>query len=194
MNLQQPNLLSFAFVDPTMLFSTMTLKYGRHFGDAERKWGRSVPPFQDCQAIILRGPAVKKGGSEDWLEDAEQVDYPLMADWPSARQIIASVGSKITEQLGAENFQFGRVYIESLRAGGVIGWHADESAYAKAHQRFQLLISPCAGGCWFSAGESLAPGVGNLTYFNNRVLHSAINIGPVPQISLVLDIRRPQLQ
>lgn len=185
--MNQSNLFSFAFVDPSMFFSTMTLKYGRHFGDSDQP--RTDPPFQDCQTMMLRGPQ-----DGDWLADTVQVDYPLLAEWPSARQIIGSVGGRITEYLAAENFQLGRVYVESLRAGGVIGWHSDESAYAKAHQRFRLLVSPCAGGCWFSAGESLAPGVGNLTYFNNRVLCSAINLGPVPQISLVVDVRRPALQ
>lgn len=187
MNLQQSNLFSFAFVDPSMLFSTMTLKYARHFGDKDRP--APVPPFGDCRTIMLRGSQ-----NGDWLNDGEQVDYPLMTDWPSARQLVASIQAKITEHLAAENFQIGRIYVESLRAGGIIGWHVDDSAYAKAHQRFRLLVSPCAGGCWFSAGENLAPGVGNLTYFNNRVPNSAINLGPVPQISLVIDVRRPQLQ
>jgi hypothetical protein len=173
----QPNLISFAFVDTSMMFSTMTLKYGRHFGDNDQPL--AVPPFQDCRHIILRGP---------------EADTPLMAEWPSARKLIEDIGTKITEHLGAENLQFGRIHVESLRPYGVIGWHADESAYAKAHQQFRLLVSPCSGGQWFSGGEVLAPGVGNLTYFNNRVLNSAINLGPVPQISVVLDIRRPSLQ
>lgn len=181
MNLPQANLFSFAFVDPSMLFSTMTLKHGRHFADDNQ---HIAPPFQDCRTIVLR----------DVDDGFNQVDSPLMTEWPSARQIVATIGTKITEHLAAGNLQIGRVYIESLRAGGVIGWHADESPYAKAHQRFKLLVSPCAGGCWFSGGESLAPGVGNLTYCNNRVLNSAINLGPVPQISVVLDVRRPALQ
>lgn len=185
MNPQVPNLFSFAFVDPSMFFSTMTLKYGRHFDEV----GQPQPPFNDCRLMMLRAPA-----GDDWLADSEQVDYPLMTEWPSARQLTAAVGAKVTELLAAENFQIGRVYVESLKSGGVIGWHADESAYAKAHQRFRLLVSPCAGGCWYSGSESIAPGVGNLTYVNNRVLNSAINLGPVPQISLVIDIRRPALQ
>ena len=187
MNLVQPNLFSFAFVDPTMLLSTMTLKYGKHFGDKDQP--KAEPPFQDCQRITLRGPS-----DGDWRIDREQIDFPLMADWPSARQIIAAVGAKLTKQLSALDLQFGRVYLESLRAGGCVGWHADDSAYANAHQRFKLLVSPGAGGCWFSGGETLAPGPGNLSYCNNRVLNSAINLGPIPQITLILDVRRPLLQ
>ena len=185
--MNQLNLFSFAFVDPSMAFSTMTLKYGRHFVDFVP--ADDPTPLDDCKRIVLRGPADNK-----WGADGEQVDFPLLAEWTSARKTIADIGAKISEQLAAENFQLGRVYVESLRAGGVINWHADETAYAKAHQRFRLLVSPCAGGCWFSGGETLSPGVGNLTYFNNRVLNSAINLGPVPQISLVLDVRRPALQ
>ena len=186
---QVPNLFSFAFVDPSMFFSTMTLKHGRHFEDGSRSFDLIEPPSNVGKRIILRGPS-----NGNWRDNAEQTDCPLMQEWPSARQIVASIGAKITEHLAAENFQIGRVYVESLRAGGVIGWHVDESAYAKAHQRFRLLVSPCAGGCWFSGGENLAPGMGNLTYFNNTTLNSAINLGPVPQISLVVDVRRPALQ
>jgi hypothetical protein len=187
MNFPQSNLFSFAFVDVSMILSTMTLKYGRHFDDNDQP--QAMPPFQDSRLIVLRGPA-----DGDWRKDTEQVDFPLMAEWPSARQTLANIGTKITEHLAGLNLQFSRVYLESLKPGGVIGWHADESAYAKVHQRFRLLVSPCSGGCWFSGGESLAPGVGNLTYCNNRVLNSAINLGPVSQISLVIDVRRPQLQ
>lgn len=187
MNLPQSNLFSFAFVDPTMFLSTMTLKYGRHFGDDDQP--RAEPPFQDTRLIMLRGP-----GDGNWLADIDQIDMPMMLNWPSARQTINDIGTKITEHLAGLNLQFGRAYVESLKPGGVIHWHVDESPYAMAHQRFKLLVSPCSGGCWFSGGESLTPGVGNLTYCNNRVLNSAVNLGPVPQISLVLDVRRPQLQ
>ena len=190
MNLAQPNLFSFAFVDPTMFSSTMTLKYGRHFQDNTRPAELSRPPYQDCEHIMLRGPA----SDAAWALNAPQVECPLMKDWPSARNLIDAIQGKIAENLGAENLQLGRVYVESIRQGGFIGWHADETAYAKAHQRFRMIVSPCAGGCWFSAGETLAPGPGNLTYFNNRALHSAINLGPIPQISIVLDVRRPPLQ
>src|SRR5580704_9328655 len=155
----QPNIFSFAFVDPSMLFSTMTLKYGRNFG-ADPQW---EAPFEDCQHIVLRGGIGP-------ITNGDISDRPMLSEWPSARATIANIGAKISEQLAAENVQLGCVYVESLRAGGVIQWHADESAYAKAHQRFRLLVSPCAGGCWFSGGESLSPGPGNLTYFNNRIL------------------------
>jgi hypothetical protein len=185
MNMPQSNLFSFAFIDPTMLLSTMTLKYGRHFEDDDQSLALVEPPFEDRKLIVLRGP----GNVAD-----ENVDYPLMAKWPSARQTIANIGTMVTEHLTGLNLQFGRIYLESLKSGGVIGWYIDGSAYALAHQRFRLLISPCSGGTWYSGGESLAPGVGNLTYMNNRVLNSAINLGLVPQISLVLDVQRPSLQ
>jgi hypothetical protein len=185
MNAPEPNLFSFAFVDPTMFLSTMTLKYGRHFDEDQPK----VPEFPDCRTIILRGPS-----DGLWHVDVDQVDYPLMAEWASGRNLVGAVSSAISGLLGGANLQLGRAYVESLKSGGVIPWHVDGSAYAKAHQRFRLLASPCAGGCWFSGGESLSPGVGNLTYFNNRVLNSAINLGASPQISLIVDIRRPTLQ
>lgn len=187
MNMPQLNLFAFAFVDPSLFLSTMTLKYGRHFGDNDGPALFSEPRYRDCQHIVLRGP-------QDWTSDDAGTETSLLQEWPSARQLLANVCSTITTQLAAENFQVGRAYVESVRPGGYVGWHADQSGYAKTHQRFRLLVSPCAGGCWYSGGENLAPGIGNLTYFNNRALNSVVNLGPVPQISLVVDIRKPVLQ
>lgn len=181
------HLASFAFVDPTMFLSTMTLKYGRHFGDNDQPNILTEPPFQDCRHMVLRGPS-----DGDWGSDGQQVDYQLLAEWPSARNLLADIGQKIKGHLGAENVQFGQVVVRSLNPGAVIPWHVEQSEYAKRHHCFQLLISPCSGGCWYSGGELLAPGVGNLTYVNHLVLNSAINLGPVPQISLVVDVRKPE--
>jgi|HubBroStandDraft_3_1064219.scaffolds.fasta_scaffold123480_2 hypothetical protein len=181
------NLFSFAFVDPSMFFATMTLKYGRHFSDNDQP--RIETPFQDCQRIVLRGPA-----DGDWSADREQADYPFLAEWPSAGKLIEDVSKQIKMHLAAENLQLGQVVVRSLAPSGVIGWHIEDTAYAMRHHRFVLLASPCAGGSWYSAGESLAPGMGNLTYINHRVLHSYVNLGPVPQISLIVDVRAPTLQ
>lgn len=173
MNMPQSNLFSFAFIDPSMLLATMTLKYGKHFDEAGA-------PFVDCQRISLRSP------------DGE--DLPMLEQWPSARQTVDAVMNKLTEHLGGVNLQLGAVYVELLRSGGTFGWYTDDSDYAKAHNHFRLLVSPCSGGSWYSAGEMLAPGVGNLTYINKCVPHSMINLGPVPQISLVVDVRKPTMQ
>lgn len=183
------NLASFAFVDPSMFFATMTLKYGKNFGSNDQPRVLTEPPFQDCKHMILRGPS-----DGNWGADSEQADYPLLTEWPSARALLEDVGQQITKHLGAANLQLGQVVVRSIRPGGFVGWHSDEFAYAMHHHRFQLLVSPCAGGCWYSGGELLAPGVGNLTYINHRVLNSAVNLGPVPQISLIVDARAPTLQ
>lgn len=192
MNMPIVNLVSFAFIDPSIFAATMTLKYGKHFADNDRPANLAAFPFEHCRHILLRGPA--EPSPENWDADVDQVDYPLLGGWPSARKIIDDVGAKIVEHLGAQNLQIGKAYLESLRPGGHVGWQVDDSAYGKAHARFRLLVTACAGGCLFSGGDSLAPGVGNLTFINHRSIHSAINLGPVPQISLVVDARRPILQ
>src|ERR1700677_4406949 len=94
-NAPEPNLFSFAFVDPTMFLSTMTLKYARHFADHH---ALPSPDFfaPDTQHIILRGPPESGGGEVD----ADQVDYPLMAGWASARNLVGAVSSAISGLLG----------------------------------------------------------------------------------------------
>lgn len=186
------NLVSIGFVDPSVFAATMTLKYGKHFADDARPANLAAFPFQDTKHILLRGPV--DPSPENWGTDVDQVDYPLLGGWPSARKIIDDASAKITEQLGAENLQVGKSYLESIRPGGHVGWQIDDSPYARAHARFRMIVTACAGGSWFSCGESLAPGVGNLTFINHGSLHSAINLGMVPQISLIVDVRRPTLQ
>lgn len=188
------NLFSFAFVDPTLFLSTMTLKYGKNFADF------SIPvdhPDQwfGVKQIMLRGPDNPKIG--DWEADIEHVDYVPFNEWPSARALVDNISSTIcgSPQLGFPRpVQIGKVYIESVPAGGFIGWSIADSEYARKHQRFRLLASPCTGGAWHSGPESMGPIVGNLTYFNTYVLHSITNLGPVPQISVIVDIRKPALQ
>lgn len=176
MNLPQSNLFSFAFIDPSMLLATMTLKYGKHFDDDVMVGAQ----FVDCQRINLRS--------------SEGIELPMLEQWPSARQTVDDVMSRLAAHLGGANLQLGAAYVKSLRVGGTFGWYTDDSDYARTHNHFRLLVSPCSGGTWYSAGEMLAAGVGNLTYMNTCVPHSMINLGPVPQISLVLDIRKPLMQ
>lgn len=181
--MQNLNLLSFAFVDTSLFAATMTLKYGRYFS-ADAPADIASP---NCRYIVLREATDIHGGDEC-------ADTPLFDEWPSSRKIVEDVGAQIVQHLGASNLVLGKVYIESLQSGGYIPWRVDNSPYGKAHIRFRLLASPCAGGVWFSGSEGLMPGVGNLTYLNHLTLHSAVNLGPVPQISLVVDVRRPMLQ
>lgn len=188
MELPPLNLVSIGFVDPSVFAATMTLKYGKHFADNDRP--AALAAFPDTKHIILRGPV----DQNKWAADVEHEDSELLHGWPSARKIIDDVGAKITETIGAPNLQIGKVYLESIRPGGHVGWHVNGSPYGQAHDRFRMIVTACAGGCWFSGGESLPPGVGNLTFVNHLVLHSAINLGPVPQVSLVVDARRPPLQ
>ena len=191
MELPPLNLVSIGFVDPSVFAATMTLKYGKHFADNDRPPVLSSFPFQDTKHIILRGPSVDPN---DWEGDVDHADTKLLHGWPSAQKIIADVGAKITEQLGAPNLQLGKAYLESIRPGGHVGWQVDDSPYGRAHARFRMIVTACAGGCWFAGGDSIPPGVGNLTFVNHRTLHSVINLGLVPQVSLIVDARKPTVQ
>jgi len=186
------NLLSFAFVDTAMFAATLTLKYSRHFADDERRQNAPNSPHHDTQCIALRGP--ENPSSENWQADVEHVDYPLLQEWVAARHLIARTETEIIRHLSAPNLQLGKVMVVSLKPGGFIDWHVDEGAYAEKHMRFHLPVTPCAGATLYSGGEMLMPGVGNLTYFNNRALHSAVNLGPVARINLILDVKKPVLQ
>lgn len=186
------NLVQFAFVDPSMFGATLLLKYHRHFADDTRRQDQPGSPHHDTECIVLRGP--EKASADNWQLDVPHVDSPLLSEWVAARQFIANVESAIHQHLAAPNLQLGKIMVASLNPGGTIDWHIDQGPYAEQHHRFHICVLPNAGSWLYSGGEAIMAGVGNLTYFNNRILHSAANFGAVPRVHLICDVRKPTMQ
>jgi len=186
------NISSFAFVDTAMMAATLTLKYATRFDTDPRPREVVRPHFYRTKCLVLRGP--KGNTASAWLSDEPQADWPMFKEWPASHDVMSAVIMRIGERLGAPNLQLGRVAVESLEGGSFVGWHVDDTPYGKAHARFRLMLMPCAGYQLYCGGEMIEPGVGNLTYYNTLALSSMVNLGPVPRVDLVVDVRRPVLQ
>lgn len=128
---------------------------------------------------------------ENWFEDIPQVDYSILKDWKSARAILARIKDAVQPLFPDRNIVLGKAMIVRLKVGGYVDWHTDEGEYAKVHDRAHLCLLPSPGAWLYSGGEAYQPPVGQLTWFNNRVPHSALNMGPVARTHLICDIRKP---
>lgn len=186
------NIQPISFVDPSLFAATLLLKYQKHFADDRRRQEYQGSPHHDTECIVLRGP--DEPTPENWFQDVEHVDYPLLKEWVAARSLIAAAEIPIAQTLGVPAPVLGKIMVVSLKAGGTIDWHVDEGAYAQNHMRFHLGINVSAGAWLYSGGEAQQIGAGNLVFFNNLTTHSAANFGPVPRIHLIIDVRKPTKQ
>lgn len=183
------NFAPLAFVDTAQATALLVTKYRERFGRDARREKHPNSPHHDTQTIILRGPAE----GDDWFADEDQVDYPILKEWKSARNLLARIRVALAPlpSFQGKPVVFGKAMIVTLKPGGFVDWHVDEGEYAAAHDRVHLCLLPSPGAWLYSGGEQVNPPVGQLTYMNNRVLHSAVNLGPVPRVHLILDVRKP---
>lgn len=179
------------FIDTSLMAAALLLKHAPHFKDDKRRQMFAGSPHHDTETILLRGP-VGEVSRESWQMDVEHVDAPLLAEWPSARKVIAAVAASHEKRSGRPP-EFGKIMVVRLKAGGHVDWHVDEGTYAEAHDRFHLCLVPSPGAWLYSAGAAQILPPGQLAFFDNRHLHSVINLGPIPRDHLILDIRKPPL-
>jgi hypothetical protein len=74
----------------------------------------------------------------------------------------------------------------SLPVGQIVGTHIDEGTYYLTKDRYHLSIQ---GKYEYNVGdERIIVDPGTLFWFNNKLPHSAVNIGEEPRITFVFDI------
>lgn len=178
------------FIDVSAMAAALVMKHSVRFGDDKRRQAFHGSPHHDTESILLRGP-MGEISRETWFDDVPHCDSEALEAWPTARAVIAKIAESHRLRSGLEPI-FGKIMVVSLKAGGWVDWHVDQGFYAQVHDRFHLCLIPSAGGLMFSGGMSAALPQGQLTYFNNHVLHSAINVGTNPRVHLICDIRRPE--
>ena len=183
------NFRPLAFLDTQYVTATLVSKYRDAWGREIQRQTAAGSPHHDTQAIFLRGP--QNPTVENWFEDIPQVDYPILKDWKSARAILARIKDAIQPLFPDRPIILGKAMVVRLKVGGFVDWHVDEGEYAKVHDRAHLCLLPSPGAWLYSGGEVAQPPVGQLTYFNNRVPHSALNMGPVARTHLIVDVRKP---
>jgi hypothetical protein len=183
------NFRALAFLDTSYVTAALVTKYRDTWGQNTARQSFEGSPHHDTQSILLRGP--QNPTVENWFEDIPQVDYPILKDWKSARAILARIKDAVQPLFPGRNIILGKAMIVRLKVGGHVDWHVDEGEYAEKHDRAHLCLLPSPGAFLYSGTEMAQPPVGSLTWINNRILHSAVNMGPVARVHLIADIRKP---
>lgn len=176
------------FIDVSNMAAALLMRHKSHFTDETRRQTMPGSPHHDTKTIILRGPETPS--PENWFLDVPQVDSPLLHDWPSARQVIEAIAASHLRRTGEEP-NFGKIMVVSLKPFGWVDWHVDMGPYAEAYNRMHCCLVPSPGAWLYSGGEAAILPMGQLTYFNNRTLHSALNMGPIARVHLICDVRMP---
>lgn len=183
------------FIDVSHLAATLVMRYSAHFNDDRRRQTYANSPHHDTQTILLRGPT---GGNDIapadlkswWQSDVVHRDEAILEDWPAAVRVLGQIEESHRRRAGMAPV-FGKIMVVALKPGGVVDWHTDQGPYAEAHDRFHICVIPSGGAIMHSGCMSAALPVGQLTWFNNRIPHSAVNFGTVARVHLIVDIRKP---
>jgi hypothetical protein len=178
------------FIDVSRMAAALVLKHAVHFADDKRRQSTPGTPHHDTETILLRGP-LGEITTENWFQDVPHADTDLLKSWPSAQQVLGKIAESHVRRAGHEPI-LGKAMVVSLKAGGHVDWHVDQGAYAEAHDRFHVCLVPSSGAMTYCGGLGASLPVGQLTWINNRALHSAINVGSNPRINLIVDVRKPE--
>jgi hypothetical protein len=193
------NIIPLGFFDVTRLTGALVMRHETHFQDDMRRQSYAGSPHHDTQSILLRGPRGEIN-QESWFQDVPHEDAPLLAEWPSARQVLAQVEqfhinriNQACQQFGMQPPpapDFGKIMVVSLKAGGWVDWHVDTGAYADAHDRFHICLVPSPYAWLYAGPDSAILPMGQMCYLNNRIPHCATNFGSTPRVHLIHDVRR----
>lgn len=183
------NIRPIGFLDTSAATANLIVRHKASWDAAKLRAEYAGSPHHATRSILLRGPA--NPSPANWFDDVPQVEYAILKDFKSARSLLLKIANLVAPMNGGQPGELGKAMIVSLPPGGWVDWHVDEGAYAEAHHRFHVCLVPSPGAMLYVGGEAVNLPVGMLNYVNNRVPHSAYNVGPVSRIHLIADIRRP---
>jgi Aspartyl/Asparaginyl beta-hydroxylase len=151
----------------------------------------NVPEIGMGASIILRGhdPITK----ENWLDDLPIKETQTLTEWATMKSLLAKARKAIMNEPIAKQYlsgEMGRAMVSRLDPGSTIFWHVDDGPYHEKNIRFHLPLVTNPGCLLYSGPESMHVPVGLLTYFNNRVRHSAANWGQFHRLHLIFEMRR----
>lgn len=132
-------------------------------------------PSDELQTFLLR--AVD--------EDGKVKVHPQWRKWPELTNRIKQAQRLIDAE---KQFQLGRVALELLRPGGVVGWNREPGEWLRFH--LAVVTNPLA--IVYSGPEQLGMQIGFVNWVNIGALCSQVNFGETQRIHLVCDFRKKE--
>lgn len=183
------NLRSICFLDVSTMTANLIIRHKDKFGLHKLRQQAPGSAHHDTETIILRAPP--EPSADNWQLDVDHIDYPILKDWKSAKAMLTRIRNAVAPLNGGAPAELGKAMVVSLKPGGHVDWHVDEGEYAEAHDRLHVCLVPSPGAWLYAGGEGAVLPVGQLTWVNNRVLHSAVNMGQNARVHLIVDVRKP---
>lgn len=147
------------------------------------KAGLFKPDPEQPGIRIVHHRGFKKGSDE---ADEMFTGYTATAKWVELANMVKRI-----RRLGAEEAEFGRIFLEMLNPGAMLPWApAETSPYFARFLRAHLPLRTSPAAVVYSGAESASLGHGWFTVVNMRVPHCAVNLGEFPRVHLVCDFRR----
>lgn len=131
-------------------------------------------PADDMQTLLLR--AVD--------EDGKVKVHPQWRKWPEMTNRIKQTQRMIDTE---KQFELGRVALELLKPGGVVGWNRE---LLGNWLRFHLAVVTNPLSVVYSGPEQMTMQVGFVNWVNTGALCSQVNFGETQRIHLVCDFRK----
>jgi quercetin dioxygenase-like cupin family protein len=90
---------------------------------------------------------------------------------------------------GAENVEFGRIFVSKLSPKSTVDLHTDEGRYFSYYDRFHYTITAAAENTFTIQGKDYILETDSLYWVNNHVPHWLANNSDCDRINFILDAR-----
>jgi hypothetical protein len=143
---------------------------------------------REAEDVVLRFAPIDR--PQDYNTFMNGLDTVHMWPWFSHATVRFCIGEALNGVLDM-NSVLGRVMATRLSPGKQIYLHADEGAYAHAHDRYHIVLQAELDTCKFYCGDDMVMmTTGQLWKFNHELPHRVVNDGDTDRVNLIVDVRR----
>jgi hypothetical protein len=144
---------------------------------------QSVRAQRQAEAIPIRGLVKSKINGRKKRDVLESRWTAISSNFPRVRRFLEQVSAECGSSLG-------RAKIVRLRPGQRVLPHIDRGEYYLAHDRYHLILQSPMGSFLKTGPEAVRMQENELWWFDNRLVHEAINDGDYDRIHVIFDVRR----
>jgi hypothetical protein len=137
------------------------------------------PAQRHTQSILLRTASYRAdlGG----IDNHETIDRPMARRFPRALAFMRRFADSVDSALC-------RAMIVRLAAGAAVSPHVDHGSYYRLRDRYHLVLCSRSGSVLCSGDEQVRMWPGELWWFDNKRVHSAVNESDGWRIHYIFDL------
>jgi hypothetical protein len=143
-----------------------------------------APAQRGTLVIPLRGLRKSEIGGRRRRDVHESRYTRLARRFPATREFMEAFAQ-------ARGGQLGRARFARLPPGKRVSAHVDRGEYYRSRDRFHLVLVSERGSLLRAGGETARLQVGELWWFDNKIIHDAENDSDRDRVHLIFDVTRP---